>query len=277
MTLLNKAKTIQVDIDGHQFTLKSSGSGIPIVLLHTWHPYAKLLAKSLPRGYQIVTLDTPGYYSEKQDKPITDVKLLFELLDKLFDELKFNNVILMGQCAGSVLALGFANRYPDRIEKLILITPPIAYYETKANLVFKNLIGMLDKAKPVGFIAGIFMRWTALRKASSLLGEYKGLINYFAQESEIVRKNSFDKRVFFGVLKTAFELDFKGMIESNPAPTLHVLGGKDPTCNVEKLEKLISQQPNSISKVIPNCKHSLVSKRTKRLHKLVLNFLIPKV
>lgn len=100
-----------------------------------WQPLVESLAG------QTVTaefLALPGL-----DEPLQEVWGLEEYLTWLTDQLPPEPVVLLGHSFGGQLATKFAARYPDRVERLILIAPAgIKDRSLKATIkrtVFKNL------------------------------------------------------------------------------------------------------------------------------------------
>jgi len=88
--------------------------------LHTWEPWARGLSDE----YRVVRYDLPGFgltgpdptgdYSEERG---------MRVLASLMDKLSIRRANLIGNSIGGMLAWNFAARHPDRVDKLILISP----------------------------------------------------------------------------------------------------------------------------------------------------------
>lgn len=101
------------------------GEGSPLILIHGGASCAVdewgHNLESLAQYYRIYAPDLVGF--GKTDRP--RVNYTFELFSSFFVEflnaLNLKSVSLMGHSLGGGIALGFALRQPDRVEKLILV------------------------------------------------------------------------------------------------------------------------------------------------------------
>jgi pimeloyl-ACP methyl ester carboxylesterase len=88
--------------------------------LHTWEPWAAALADR----YRVIRYDLPGFGLSPPD-PRGDYSLGRDIavLGALMDALGLARATLIGNSMGGKVAWHFAARYPDRVEKLVLISP----------------------------------------------------------------------------------------------------------------------------------------------------------
>lgn len=103
--------------------VEQPGRGVPVVLLHgqpgTYKDFEKLIPE-LP-GLHLISIDRPGYgWSRGGWLPYQDE---IDLVHELLTQLKLTPAILVGQSFGGCLALGVARRYPQDVEKMILVAP----------------------------------------------------------------------------------------------------------------------------------------------------------
>jgi pimeloyl-ACP methyl ester carboxylesterase len=116
-------------VDGVRLRFRDTGpKGAPaVILLHgfgasleTWEPWAKALSAR----YRVIRLDLPGFGLTGAD-PTGDysdaraVKILADLMDKL----GVARASLIGNSLGGRLAWTFAAKYPDRVTRLVLVSP----------------------------------------------------------------------------------------------------------------------------------------------------------
>ena len=118
-----------VDVAGFKLHVRDSGSQTdPAVILlhglgsslHTWEPWAQSLSGThrvirydLP-GFALTGADPAGNYSEARG---------MEVLAALMDKLAIPRASIVGNSMGGRLAWNFAANYPQRIDKLVLISP----------------------------------------------------------------------------------------------------------------------------------------------------------
>lgn len=270
------SERVEIEVEGYQFKLRKSGEGRAIVLIQTWHPYAKFLAESLPKGEkrQIITVDIPGYYLGRQKKPIRDMDLLVRLLDQVFEKMGLSRVDLIGQCLGGVIALKYAADYPERVGKVVVATPPLVYFEPLVNVSVRRLFGFLNKGSLISRSAGYLMRKSILAKLARFFDGYHGLGELVFQELRRADKKDFDDRVFFGILLSAFKLDLWEIMRQVKAPVLMVAGEKDMSGKNGKLAEVKKTMKDIRCEVIPRARHAVVLKQTKEFNRLVLDFLV---
>lgn len=268
---------LNLELDGYHLSIRKSGSGFPIVLIHLWHPYAKYLLDSLPPNtHQVITFDTPGYYSKISGKLITNLPDLTRLLKNLFDHLGFEKVDLVGQCLGGVITLNFASHHPERVRNLIVVTPPLLCYKPKVKRALKIIFSLPERNQTAQFLtSNLIIKRQVLREITRLFGGYKGLADVFAQETSLITQTDFNPQVFFGIFSSAFGLNFWNMVKEVKARTLFVSGEKDSLAGNSDLEKLVKTMENASYKIIPQAKHAVVIKNTEELNKIVLSFLSP--
>jgi pimeloyl-ACP methyl ester carboxylesterase len=123
---------------GIPYTLAShtKGSGPTIIMLHgiaTSSVSWDRMVPYLQNNFKCVTIDLLGFGdSPKPDwysyTPDEHIKNIHHTIKKL--KVK-GPIIIVGHSMGSLLALHYANKYPNKIKALIMLSPPI--YLTKAD------------------------------------------------------------------------------------------------------------------------------------------------
>ena len=263
-------------INGFQIEYQSSGSGFPLVLIHTSHSYAKYFARSLPlkTRYQILTVDVPGYYSEGGKKPVATIDQFIDLLELLFKNLGLGKVDLLGECLGAIIVLKFAEKYPKRVRKLIAVSPPLRAFGYKFKKTFGPFFLFLRRSQLAGQTAKAFVRFNLWRGIAAYFGGYRGFWDLFHQETLRVSKINFDPRVFWGILASLFEIDINSVINGIKVETLFILGEKDLMTKKKEVLKYCREKKNLKVKIIPNANHALVSSHTQEFNLLVSAFLL---
>jgi cis-3-alkyl-4-acyloxetan-2-one decarboxylase len=116
----------------YELHMKSVGAGPTIVFLHgiatssaSWNYLIPLLSQN----YRCITIDLLGFGdSPKPDwyayTPSEHIKNINHTIKKL--DLK-DPFILVGHSMGSLLALHYANKYPRKVSRVIMLSPPIYF------------------------------------------------------------------------------------------------------------------------------------------------------
>lgn len=109
-----------MDIELHYI---EQGQGQPLILLHGNGESCDYFEHQIARfskNYRVIALDTRGHgKSPRGEKPFT-IKQFAEDLHDFMDEKNIEKAILLGFSDGGNIALTFALKYPERVEKLIL-------------------------------------------------------------------------------------------------------------------------------------------------------------
>jgi pimeloyl-ACP methyl ester carboxylesterase len=115
--------------DGYEGTLRylKAGSGAPLVLLHTVRTQAehfRLLVPQIADHYTVYALDLPGMgYSEIVPGASYEEPDLRAGVKRLLAELDLNDVTLVGESLGAVLALTTAADLPERVRRVVSVNP----------------------------------------------------------------------------------------------------------------------------------------------------------
>ncbi len=118
-----------MSVAGHKLHVRDSGSkASPTVILlhglgsslHTW----ELWAQALTPAFRVVRYDLSGSGLSEPD-PLSDYgdTRSLDVLLALMDTLKIGKASLIGNSIGGRLAWKFAAKHPERVEKLVLISP----------------------------------------------------------------------------------------------------------------------------------------------------------
>src|SRR6184192_588827 len=110
--------------EGRQRYLKA-GTGAPLVLLHTVRTQAEHFRGLIPPvadRYTVYALDLPGMgYSEIVPGASYEEPAMRASVERLLTELDLEDVTLLGESMGAVLALTTAADVPDRIRRVIAV------------------------------------------------------------------------------------------------------------------------------------------------------------
>ena len=106
--------------------ISESGSGTPLVLLHGWGLHSGAWQSCLPaleKNFHCYAVDMLGHGEStlKQDQSF-DVDTMREELHKVISSIDSDKIILLGWSLGGLVAMDYAQHYPDDVSKLILVT-----------------------------------------------------------------------------------------------------------------------------------------------------------
>ena len=121
------------------YELGGQKNGQPVVFVHgfsvpyfIWEPTFNFLAES---GFRVLRYDLFGRGFSDRPKVLYDIDLFSNQLKELLDVLGFEQINLMGLSMGGPIASTYATRYPDRVNKLVLVDPAGAKPVTLSRLL----------------------------------------------------------------------------------------------------------------------------------------------
>lgn len=104
-----------------------AGQGFPLVLVHGLLAYSFSWRKNIPdlaQHFRVFALDLAGCgHSGTLKQGTYGVEAWSRQLEEFLDTMGLRTVHLLGTSAGGAVALDFAARCPDRVEKLVLAAP----------------------------------------------------------------------------------------------------------------------------------------------------------
>ncbi|MDX5481529.1 MAG: alpha/beta hydrolase [Hymenobacteraceae bacterium] len=122
----NKASRF-ISLDGATLHYRDEGQGTPVVLLHgtaaslhTWDGWANEMSKS----HRVLRLDLPGFGLTGRNTTDTySIDYYSDLLLHFLDSLNIERAHIAGSSLGGQIAYDFAASHPERVQKLILVSP----------------------------------------------------------------------------------------------------------------------------------------------------------
>jgi pimeloyl-ACP methyl ester carboxylesterase len=107
-----------------RYTEQGDPTGEPIVLLHgytdSWYSFSRLLPL-LPGGYHIFAIDQRGHGCSERPLDGYTVDHFAADVDAFMEAVGVRRATLVGHSMGSMVARRVAERYPDRVSRLVLI------------------------------------------------------------------------------------------------------------------------------------------------------------
>lgn len=187
------------------------GQGKPIVLVHGWAMHSGIwrnFAKELGQYYQVTLLDLPGHGHSEAIKPFTLEAVSAELVDVISDE----TCCWLGWSLGAAFVLGIARRFPERVNKLILLAGTPCFVskdswpgmDSKVLDTFAEILQENSQAALLRFLSlqikGVDDQKAALQELKTLVFEKPAVDQQTLQEGLAILKQA-DLRAEFASLK----------------------------------------------------------------------------
>jgi pimeloyl-ACP methyl ester carboxylesterase len=214
-------------LDGRQVFYRRSPDvegGIPIVHVHGFGisgsylmPTARLLAD---RGANFVP-DMPGYGRSERPPHTLGIPALGHALLEMLDTLGFEKSILIGNSMGAVVSLEVAHAAPERVHRLVLVSPAGGVHNQPLSRALKQLAtdGVRESPKMARVAVPDYLKFGPINTLN-LLGE----LTRFPSLERLVRV---------------------------PVPSLAVIGSKDPLMpEPRRVREVSSISPDHVTVVL---------------------------
>jgi len=193
-----------------------------------------------------------------EDGPsLTSIDHISDWVKQLMEKLNIRKISLVGHSQGSLVGINFASRYPDLIDKLVLVA---GSYKMPVN---QDLIDLAEAGDEKALL--LMMKWGYEGSKAFIGGNpVKKIINSTREIREIlaVDLNACNNYK-----------DGKESLEKINCPTLCVFGDLDKMVPLEVGNKMATMIKNSEKKVINNCGHMIIFEKAFEMRKLVKDFL----
>jgi len=241
--------------------------GPPLVLLHGYDATSLMWAPNIEdftREYRVFAIDVMGQPNKSfPTVPIRDADDYAVWLAETLDGLHLDRVCLAGQSYGGWLALNFALAEPERLRKLVLLSPGGGFVPMARQFTLR---GMLMVWFPAQITVNWFMRWLGLTERRGgtdvrLLLElmYLGL-KHFRVPVETLR-----------VMPVMFPDD---RLRAMRVPTLLLIGDREVVCDpAVALERARRLFPDVEGELVPESSHEMSFSQRRIVDARVLEFL----
>ena len=226
------------------------GSGLTHIVwsLHE-HFYAS-------KGFNVLSVDLPGHGNS--DGPCLDsIEKIADWLEKVFNKLNLDNLILVGHSQGCLEILEYANKYKDRINKLVFVGGSNKM-PVHPDLIELSQNGDSDAVK-------LMMKWGYEGSKKFIGGNpVEKIIQSPRDISEILAVDLNACNNYSNGTEAAKTINF---------PSLLIFGDLDKMVNLETAKKFSGLIKNSTTHVIKGCGHMIMIEKAFEMREKILEFL----
>lgn len=248
------------------------GQGEPLVFSHGVLGLSqnfRTAAKSLEQDYSCLLYDQRGHGKSFHSQPYT-VNQLAEDIKILIEEIGFHKIFLLGHSLGGFASLLFADKYPEKLYKLIIvdISP-----EPSKNLAQ----GIIDRIKrlPDSF-SSLSQARDYLKQAvkqGHLPQDMAGLLSINLEQKETVTQFCFNKPGLIQFIQDARNYNYWSVIKNLKCPTLYMRGENSMHLPQETFHKILQSNPIVQGVEIKKAGHLLHHQQPQDFIKAVRQFL----
>ncbi|UNM90172.1 alpha/beta fold hydrolase [Vagococcus sp. CY52-2] len=136
--------------DGSHIFYKILGHGSPIFFIHgnsgSHHAFQKQV-DAFQKDHQLILMDTRDHGKSTNESNQLDFPSIFSDILAILDNEQIEKTTMIGFSDGANIALSFANYYPERVSKMVLISPNIRFDQLKKSkqLLYRSLYAVSEQ------------------------------------------------------------------------------------------------------------------------------------
>ena len=270
------------DVNGVKLCYEVFGDGYPLFLIHGFGAKKESWIAQIPdlsNHFKVIILDNRG--AGKSDRPDSEytMEMFADDINGLMEHLGIEKANIAGWSLGGMIVQNFVLKYPERINKLILINTNYGFPDESGPEVYKNM--RLDEIKmkkedPVkawwsGARSSFYIKFRKQLEADPSKKWY-GL--WSAEElielSTIDPPTEKDVNLQAGALKTHNTFDRLDTIKN---PTLILVASHDRLMSKSSMEQIHEKLPNSTIVVIEKAGHNSPLSKAPEVNRTIIDFL----
>ena len=232
------------------YVLLMHGSGLTHIV---WSLHEQFYAS---QGLNVLSIDLPGHGSS-EGPSLKSIEEISDWVTQLLKKLNISKINFIGHSQGCLVGIDFASRYPNLIDKLVLVA---GSYKLPVN---QDLIDLAEAGDEKSVL--LMMKWGYEGSKAFIGGNpVKKIINSSREIREIL----------------AVDLNAcnnykngKESLKKINCPTLCIFGDLDKMVPLEVGNKMAALIKNSEKKIINNCGHMIIFEKAFEMRKFVKEFL----
>ena len=244
--------TSDTDIDKNKSTiLLMHGSGLTHIV---WSLHEQFYTS---QGFNVLSVDIPGH-GNSEGPSLKSIEEISDWIKSLMIEINIKKIIYIGHSQGGLVGIDFASRYPELIEKIVLVA---SSYKMPVN---QELIELAESGDEKAVL--LMMKWGYEGSKAFIGGNpVKKIVNSVRDIREVL----------------AVDLNAcnnykngENAIKKINCPTLCIFGDLDKMVPVKVGLKMSEKIENSETKIIFDCGHMIIFEKAFEMRKLVKEFII---
>ncbi len=268
-----------VTIDGRRVNVIELGSGPPIVFIHglsgSWQNWLEQVPV-FAREHRVITFDLPGFGASQMPAQKITISGYGRFVAALLDELGVSAAAVVGNSMGGFIGIELAIRFPERVERLVLVSAAGLSIEYLRNERALALLGVAEN-RLAAYSGWVASRSDTLARRPGARRLIFGIVAHRPERlpgplvAEQVRGSG--KPGFLPALDALTDYPIRDRLGEIACPTLIVWGAEDklvPARDADEFARLI---PNSRKVVWPETGHVAMLERPAAFNALLEAFL----
>ncbi|MCW3010647.1 MAG: alpha/beta hydrolase [Solirubrobacterales bacterium] len=257
--------------------------GDPLVFVHglsgSWQNWLENLPVLAEAGFRCIAPDLPGFGQSPMPAEKITITRYGELLDELLETLGIDAAVIVGNSMGGFIAAEVAIRFPQRVERLVLVSAAGLSIEDLRNDRGQAILERLD------FVLSAYAGWFAsksafvarrerLRRAAfSIVAAYPEKLPALLVEENL---RGSGKPGFVAAVEALTTYPIQERLPEIACPTLIVWGTRDRLVPVKDAHEFARLIPDSRKVIYPDTGHVAMLERPAAFNALVAAFIAEK-
>ena len=208
------------------------------------------------QGFNVLAVDLPGH-GDSEGPSLSSIQEISDWVKALMNKLNLKKINFIGHSQGCLVGIDFASRYPNLLERLVLVA---GSYKLPVN---QDLLDLAESGDEKALL--LMMKWGYEGSKAFIGGNpVKKIINSTREIREIL---------YVDLRACNNYKSGKDSLEKINCLTLCIFGDLDKMVPIEVGNKMAEKIKNSKVKVINNCGHMIIFERAFEMRKSVIEFL----
>jgi pimeloyl-ACP methyl ester carboxylesterase len=268
-----------VEVDGVPANIIDLGDGPPLVFVHglsgSWQNWLEQLPE-FSRDHRCIAVDLPGFGESPMPRDEITVSGYGRWLNDLFDVLEIKGAAVVGNSMGGFIAAETAIKFPERVERLVLVAAAGLSIEDQRNDKVMRVLELGETLIEYGLAFGLSRSRALMKRPRGR----KALLYAVAAHPEDLspalvseQLKGTPKKGFLPALDALTSYPIRDRLGDIECPTLIVWGPKDrlvPIKDAHEFDRLI---PDSRLKIYDDTGHVPMLERPERFNADLREFL----
>lgn len=263
-----------VEIDGVRLHYREEGEGPPVVLLHAnyaslfmWEPWAA----ALKDRYRVIRVDLPAHgLTGPEPSGNYSLQRIQSLFEQFVDARGLERFVVVGTSIGGTVAMRYAADHPERIERLVMISPGSLEARVRGRTTPANVPKIAD-----------VLAWVTPRAFTAYMlrndyGDPARVTDAVIDEWYAMWMREGNRQAMIDLLRQYVSGGVEAKIRSIRVPVLLIWGEKNkrvPLALAYETRALLANSPQVQLEVLPGIGHMLVQEAPQQSAAVIRRYL----
>ncbi len=251
LTLAKVQKLSNTEIQAIECEYSIEGEGPPLFLIHgigaardTWRFAMPLLREH----FTVVTYDLRGHGSSPMPSGEFGLDELLVDLERVRERTGIEKAHFVGHSLGGMIGPAYAQKYPDRVDKLGLLSTAAFRTQDDSDKVM-GVVKAMERDGIPNILPTLTDRWFT----DAFIEKNPDII-----DRRLKQVIGTDADVFLNVFRIYASVEMSPWLHDVSHPSLVLTGENDGGCNPRLNTQIADSMPNSELVILPDYKHSLL-------------------